>query len=91
MTISFDIDGILCVEGDRRAIEGAQESVDTVLRKGHSVIYWTARPEIDRLKTAQWLSDNGFPNSPLFMGKPQAHIYVDDRAVSSIEDLMELL
>ncbi len=86
MTIIFDIDGILC-DDNNEPIPGALEKVMQYLSQGHSILYWTARPEIDRLITANWLNQHGFPNAPLFMGKPQGDIYIDDRAVSTFKEL----
>jgi len=93
MVICLDIDGILCRETEGFSYAEALVIPDSVVkvkeftRRGFSIIYYTSRPEMDRLVTANWLQKNGYPNAPLFMGKPQADVYIDDRAISSLEEL----
>ena len=92
MIICFDIDGTLCEEvghtkySEALPLSGVVEKVNH-LSKTHSIIYFTSRPEIDRIITERWLRLHNFPIAPLFMGKPQADIYIDDKAVSSFESL----
>ena len=97
-TICFDIDGILCQEPGCRQHPsksvprvGAACLLKHLVDKGYFISYWTSRPEIDRIGTAEWLRANGFPSAPLFMGKCQYDILVDDRSVHSLVELKRRL
>lgn len=93
MIIAVDIDGVLTVETEghdylnRTPNIIAKVELRDLITKGHSILYYTARPEQDRTVTTKWLNAHGFPNAPLFMGKPQADIYVDDKAVRGFDEL----
>ena len=93
MIIALDIDGVLCPEGwqsgykNAPVLPGALYKVRQKIKEGNFILYYTSRPEIDRIITSKWLEKNGFPIAPLFMGKPQADKYVDDKAVKSLEEL----
>ena len=98
-SIGIDLDGILCKEEFRReaggqetkVLDNAKDNILFLVSKGYFLFYWTARPEVDRVITSSWLKEQGFPPFPLFMGKPQADIYLDDRSVSSFKDLFAKL
>jgi len=93
MIIAVDIDGILTLEKDGHDYENrtpnpiARTFLFQEIKKGNSILYYTARPEMDRAVTIRWLEKHGFPNAPLFMGKPQADFYVDDKAVRGFDEI----
>ena len=91
MTYCFDIDGTLCTNTD-----GAYEQavplpevialVNGLGAQGHRILLYTARGAttgIDwRGLTEQQLSSWGVQYHQLYMGKPTADLYVDDRAIN---------
>ena len=85
--IEYDIDGVLCNDGDHATSPYASrvpnESNITKLRKdyeqGEWIILNTARPEIERGVTVEWLDTNKIPFHALLMNKPPALIRFDDR------------
>jgi hypothetical protein len=94
MTYCFDIDGTLCTntEGTYESAEpfpDAIEEVNRLGREGHSIILYTARGSttgIDwRGTTEQQLKAWGVRYDSLVLGKPTAHVYVDDKAINVVD------
>jgi ribonucleotide monophosphatase NagD (HAD superfamily) len=90
MTYCFDIDGVLCNNTYGR-YEQAQpypaviSRVNELYARGHRVILFTARGTntgIDwRKVTEEQMRAWGVNYHQLFFGKPEADVYVDDRAL----------
>ncbi len=49
------------------------------------ILVQSARPANLVLATKEWLDRVGVPCDGLFMGRPWAHLYVDDKAVQADE------
>jgi len=92
MLIAVDIDGILTNEivgwdyTKRTPRKGNIGIVNGLLKQGHVVVLYTARYEIDRAVTIDWLNKYGVQYSDLVMGKLQYDILVDDKAASDFND-----
>ena len=94
MVYCFDIDGTLCTntEGD---YEEAQPFVDRIAHlnslfaAGHRILLYTARGAttgIDwRPLTEKQMDEWGVSHHGLYMGKPTADLYIDDKAIN-VED-----
>ncbi len=87
MIIAIDIDGTLLPEGGGDVFPNAVSRVNALVDAGHVVVVWTARPWSDYLATKAWLEQSGFRFHELHMGKLCANLYIDDRAISRLEDL----
>ncbi len=88
----FDIDGTLCTN-----TEGAYEEakpfperiakVNLLHQEGHTILLYTARgstTDIDwRETTERQMKEWGVRYHQLFLGKPSAHVYIDDKAFNS--------
>lgn len=94
MVYCFDIDGTLCTntDGDYLHAQPFAEVIARVNRlfgEGHRILLYTARGAttgIDwREVTMRQLEDWNVSYHELFMGKPTADIYVDDRAINSAD------
>ncbi|HWE52225.1 MAG TPA: hypothetical protein VG273_20690 [Bryobacteraceae bacterium] len=94
MTYCFDIDGTLCTntEGQYESAEPFPEVIEEVNRlaaAGNVIILHTARGSttgIDwRITTERQLKVWGVRYDCLFLGKPTADIYVDDKAVNFLD------
>ena len=94
----FDIDGTLCTNtnGDYEKAEPnlqAIERLNALYDAGHRVILYTARGSttgIDwREVTESQLIGWGVRFDQLFLGKPEADVYVDDKGISATEWLEE--
>jgi uncharacterized HAD superfamily protein len=87
MTIMVDLDGVLCTEErvfDRplaKPIEGAREALAQLKAAGHTIVVYTARGWAEYRVTKQWLDDQGMSYDAIHMGKPIAHLWIDDRAI----------
>ena len=91
MIYCFDIDGTLCSDTDGN-YPNAQPFPDVIAEinrlytDGHQIVLYTARgstTEIDwRELTEHQVKEWGIQYHALFMGKPTADIYIDDKAVS---------
>lgn len=92
LTYCFDIDGTICsnTEGKYEEAKPFTTRIDAVNRlfdEGHTIKYFTARGsttgvdwrELTESQLAAW----GARYHQLILGKPYAHIFVDDRAVNS--------
>lgn len=77
-----------------RPLPGAVEVIQKLKNAGHYIIIYTARrmrthsgdvnlvvEDIGKL-TEEWLKQHGIPYDELHFGKPYAHVYIDDLAVS---------
>ena len=94
MIYCFDIDGTLCTN-THGAYESAEPypqriaKVNALHADGHTIYLLTARGSttgIDwRAATERQLDQWGVRYHALFLGKPTADIYIDDRAVSDRE------
>jgi hypothetical protein len=90
MTFCFDLDGTICTDtrGDYALAAPYPEMVAEINRlhaEGHHVIVYTARGSgtgIDwRAETERQLAAWGVAYDFLFLGKPPADVYVDDKSV----------
>ena len=89
MIYCFDVDGVLCTNtwGDYERAEPVARVIAQVNRlhqEGHEILLYTARGAtsgIDwRAVTERQLSAWGVRYHKLFLGKPTADVYIDDRA-----------
>lgn len=92
MIYCFDIDGTLCTKTDGaydRAVPFSEriEVVNQLYERGHIVKLFTARGSttgIDwRALTERQMIEWGIRYHELIMGKPEADIFIDDKAVNS--------
>lgn len=85
--IFIDIDGTICTEEKTferplaKPLPKAKEKVNELFKQGHTIILWTSRGWEQYNVTKHWLDAHGFKYHQLFMGKPIASIFIDDRAV----------
>lgn len=91
MIYCFDIDGTLCTntEGEYDSAEPFADMIEHVNQlfvEGHQILLYTARGAttgIDwRETTEHQLKDWNVSYHQLFMGKPTADIYIDDKAIN---------
>ncbi len=93
MILEFDIDNTLVTQGtpgEYLAVEPLQNAVETVNKfydLGHNIILHTARHWKYFDLTYKSMKELGFKFHSLLMGKVNADVIIDDRAVSSIEEL----
>ncbi|MBL4615230.1 MAG: hypothetical protein JKY27_10210 [Magnetovibrio sp.] len=93
-TYCFDIDGTLCTntEGGYDAAKPFPEriaKVNELFEVGHTIVLFTARGTttgidwraVTEAQMVQW----GVKYHTLFLGKPFADIFIDDRAVSDTD------
>lgn len=94
MIYCFDIDGTLCTntDGDYTRAEPFPEVIAAINRlyaEGHRIVLYTARGAttgIDwRDLTVRQLAAWRVQYHELYLGKPSADVYVDDRAVNAYE------
>ena len=94
MTYCFDIDGTLCsnTEGDyesAKPFQGVIADVNQLFAEGHHILLYTARgvtTGIDwRGLTEHQMEEWNVHYHALFMGKPTADIYIDDKAVNILD------
>ncbi len=88
----FDIDGTLCsnTEGaydDAEPFADRIRQVNRLHQAGHTILLYTARgstTDIDwRETTERQMKMWGVDYHQLYLGKPSAHIYIDDKAFNS--------
>ena len=85
LTIFVDIDGTVCNEGhwegraEAKPLPGAREAISKMKKDGHTVVFWTAREWREYKLTKEWLDKYEFEYDQIVMGKPIAHIWIDDR------------
>ncbi len=91
MVYCFDIDGTLCTntEGDyenARPMADAIARVNVLFDAKHKILLYTARGSttgIDwRPTTERQLREWGVRYHQLYLGKPTADIYIDDKAIN---------
>lgn len=88
--ICLDFDGVLHNPADRspgykmgKPVEGSKEVTELMLRHGHEVLIHSARvnkPE-DVDHVLAWLYYFGFQVMPVYIHKPLADIYIDDKGL----------
>ena len=97
MTFCFDIDGTLCTNthGDYEKAVPFPEviaRVNDLYKAGHRILLFTARGSttgIDwRMVTERQMRDWGVKYHDLQLGKPNADVFVDDRAVN-VQDWLQ--
>jgi ribonucleotide monophosphatase NagD (HAD superfamily) len=87
ISIMVDLDGVICSEErvfDRplaTPIPGAKEALAKLKAAGHTIIVYTARGWAEYNVTKRWLDEHGMTYDALHMGKPIAHVWIDDRAI----------
>lgn len=91
--ICFDIDGVIAdgteaeVYSDKAGwaydkcipIRKVISVIWELRNKGAYIILHTARLHSDKEKTIKWLEEHNVGYDELIMGKPYAHLYIDDR------------
>jgi hypothetical protein len=91
MVYCFDIDGTLCTntDGEYAKAEPLPEIIAQVNRlyaEGHRILLYTARGATTGLDwselTAEQLRRWGVRYHALYLGKPTADVYIDDRAIN---------
>ena len=87
ISIMIDLDGVISTEErvfDRplaQPIEGAREALKALKDAGHTIVVYTARGWAEYAVTKHWLDQQGMVYDAIHMGKPIAHVWIDDRAV----------
>jgi hypothetical protein len=91
MILCFDIDGTLCTntDGDYERAQPFFEVIEQVNRlaaEGHKILLYTARGETTGIDwqdlTERQLRKWGVKYDRLYMGKPTADVYIDDKALN---------
>lgn len=94
MIYCFDIDGILCTntDGDYSRAQPCCEVIAQVNRlycEGHRILLYTARGATTGIDwyelTERQLKDWDVHYHALYMGKPTADIYIDDKAMNLVD------
>jgi len=86
-SIMIDLDGVICSEErvfDRplaEPIAGARQALQQLRDAGHTIVIYTARGWAEYRVTRQWLDEHGMTYDAIHMGKPIAHVWIDDRAI----------
>lgn len=86
MILAIDFDGVLCSENVRPGrrmgdpIEGAIEAMQALKVKGYTLIIHTVRGERPK-HVVDWLVYWGIPFDDVTRIKPDADLFIDDRAV----------
>lgn len=89
-TYCFDIDGTICTntDGDYHLAEPYLDRIKVIVdlqAMGHTVIFHTARGSTTGRDwgefTVNQLKSWGLDNPVVYLGKPYAEVYVDDKAV----------
>lgn len=93
-TYCFDLDGTLCTNTEgyyeqALPIENRITVVNSLFDEGHTIIVFTARGSTTgkdwKHFTEHQLTSWGVRYTHLYLGKPFAHIYVDDKAVTDLD------
>jgi uncharacterized HAD superfamily protein len=88
LSIMVDLDGVIATEErvfDRplaKPIEGAREALQSLKSAGHTIVVYTARGWAEYRYTKHWLDQHRIPYDAIQMGKPIAHVWIDDRAIT---------
>jgi hypothetical protein len=94
----IDIDGTICEDikneeshlyPTAKVIQGSLEQINKWFEEGHTITFFTAREEKDRVVTLKWLWENGFKFHQLVMDKPrikdgQEYVWIDNRKVRAV-------
>jgi hypothetical protein len=103
MNIYVDIDDTICYYkngniGDYTlALPHTQKItlINKLYRRGHTITYWTARGTVTKRDwfsiTEQQLQDWGCNYNNLIMGKPAYDLFIDDKTLTSIDQLNLLM
>lgn len=99
ISIMVDLDGVICTEErvfDRplaEPIAGAKEALRELKTAGHTIVIYTARGWAEYNYTKRWLDEHEIAYDAIHMGKPIAHVWIDDRALQfkNWSDTMEAL
>ena len=95
----FDIDGTICTntDGDYEQAIPFKEVIEKINRlydKGHKIIFFTGRGSTTGIDwfdlTRKQLKDWQVKYHELIMGKPHADIFIDDKAISTVEWLAKI-
>jgi uncharacterized HAD superfamily protein len=95
LTISVDIDGILCAEElweKRPFAKPIYENINKInalFSKGHHIILFTARGWNEYEMTENWLLVHGVLYDQLICGKPICDLGIDDRIESNFDNFMK--
>lgn len=87
LTIMVDLDGVVCTEEltfERplaQPLPGAKEALAQLKAAGHTIVIYTGRAWAELKATKKWLDDHGMVHDAIHMGKPIAHVWIDDRAI----------
>ena len=90
----FDIDGTICTftDGDyEKAIPFKEviKKINGLYDSGYKVVFYTGRGSTTGINwydfTSRQLKDWGVKYHELYLGKPYADLYIDDRAVNTAE------
>jgi hypothetical protein len=93
MKIGIDVDGTVLTQANFRSgsgtyhlaqpIPGAVEAVNKLYSEGHTIIFHTARHNLnDILLAKEQLEEFGFRYHHLVAGKPGCDVFIDDRAMT---------
>ena len=94
----IDIDGTICEDikneeshlyPTAKVIQGSLEQINKWADEGHTITFFTAREEKDRVVTLKWLWEHGFKFHQLVMDKPrikdeQEYVWIDNRKVRAV-------
>ena len=90
----FDIDGTICTntDGDYEQAIPFKEVIEKINRlydMGHKIIFFTGRGSTTGIDwfdlTRRQLKDWQVKYHELIMGKPHADIFIDDKAINTVE------
>ena len=98
----IDIDGTICDDiknedshlyPTAKVIQGSLEQINKWAEEGHTITFFTAREEKDRVVTLKWLWEHGFKFHQLIMDKPrisdnQEYVWIDNRKVRAVTYLV---
>ncbi len=91
MKYCFDIDGTICTNtngdyGKAQPLTNRIKIINNLFDEGHQIIMFTARGSTTNFDwtdlTRQQLKEWGVNYHKLIFGKPEADIFVDDKAIS---------
>lgn len=97
-TYCFDIDGVLCTETGADHQNAAPNpsailKVNKLHQEGHKIILFTARGSTTGIDwsdiTKEQMNEWGVLYHELIFGKPFADIYIDDKAINSVDWMRE--
>ena len=95
MIYVFDIDGTLCTLVKNADYKKAQplsnriEKVNKLYDEGNTIIFFTARGYVTKIDwrelTLNQLEEWNVKYHELILGKPNADVYVDDKAINDLD------